>query len=325
MLRVHFTPHDLLNVRIAQRPDPLWELICSVCRLQTGIGPLEFGSWRKAARQRIQRDADLDRAVRPLTTLIPPTGYIPDFLTPSVTAPELAAGLDAVRATERPRVVTELSRLADSRRLPAWTTTLGRPGCAGLAEVTRALAVYFRALVEPHWPVVRALVAGDVGQRTQALLDGGTQALLDGLSPWARWNAPVLEVDYPVDRDLHLDGRGLLLVPSFFCWNRPTALANPELTPVLVYPVPKGPRHVPQHALVRLLGRTRAEVLGEVAKRDARTTSEVAGALGIALPSVSYQLGVLRNGGLVASRREGKFVLHSATPLGHGLLKSGPP
>ncbi|MFD1271279.1 hypothetical protein ACFQ51_02890 [Streptomyces kaempferi] len=57
--------------------------------------------------------------------------------------------------------------------------------------------------------------------RSRALLDGGTQALLEGLRPMARWNAPVLEVNYPVERDLYLDGRGLLLVPSYFCWRLP--------------------------------------------------------------------------------------------------------
>ncbi|MGW3414369.1 ArsR/SmtB family transcription factor [Streptomyces sp. NPDC000888] len=72
--------------------------------------------------------------------------------------------------------------------------------------------------------------------------------------------------------------------------------------------------------LERLLGRTRSVVLAEVAGRHARTTSEVAAAVGIALPSASYQIGVLRDGGLVASRRDGKYVLHTATALGQRLL-----
>lgn len=54
-----------------------------------------------------------------------------------------------------------------------------------------------------------------------------------------------------------------------------------------------------------------------------RTTSEVALAVGITLPSASYQIGVLRDGGFVTSHREGKFVLHMATPLGLRLLGAG--
>lgn len=323
MLRIHFTSQDLQNVRVARQPDPLWELVCSVCRLETGQGPLDFGHWRRAARDRLATDALAGRALRPLRTLIPAAGYIPDFLTPPVTGGGLPAGLDALRGTPRHRLTRDLTRLADSRPLPSWTTTLGRPGGDTLTSLTAALSAYFRTLVEPYWPHIRTAVGNDVDLRSRSVLDGGTQALLEGLRPMARWRAPVLEVDYPTERDLYLEGRGLLLVPSFFCWRRPTALADPGLDPVLVYPVEKVPLTVARNAeggVERLLGRTRTAVLSEVAFGGSRTTSDVAQAVGIAMPSVSYQIGVLRDGGLVASHRDGKYVLHAATPLGLRLL-----
>lgn len=328
MLRVHFTPHDLQNIRIAQHPDPLWELVCSVCRLQTRQGPLDFGHWRGTAYDRLRRDPVVKGALHLLRLLIPASGYIPDFLTPSNAGGELFAGLDHVRGTPRGQLTRELTRLAESRPVPVWATTMGRPGADGLVPLTKALATYHRALLQPFWPRIRTAVDNDIGRRASTLLGGGTQALLEGLRPLARWNSPTLEVDYPVDRDLHLDGRGLLLVPSYFCWGRPTALADPGLTPVLVYPVAKVPldgEGATEQGLVRLLGRTRAAVLAEVANRNARTTSEVAEAVGVTLPSVSYQIGVLRDGGLVASRRDGKYVLHTATPLGLRLLGGGTP
>ena len=34
--------------------------------------------------------------------------------------------------------------------------------------------------------------------------------MLLGMRPLMRWRFPVLEVDYNVDRDLHLGGRGLI-------------------------------------------------------------------------------------------------------------------
>ncbi|MFD7712993.1 helix-turn-helix domain-containing protein [Streptomyces sp. NPDC059786] len=324
MLRIHFTPHDLQNVRVARQPDPLWELICGVCRLETGQGPLEFGHWRRSARARIAADPAAAHALGPVRQLIPAAGYIPDFLTPPVTGEGLSAGLELVRGTPRPRLVRELTRLAESRPVPAWTTTLGRPGARdGLGLLTQALARSFRTLLEPYWPQIRSAVADDVALRGRTLLDGGTQALLDGLRPLAHWRAPVLEVDYPVRRELHLEGRGLLLVPSFFCWRRPTALADPGLDPVLVYPVAKIPPAAARtggDGLEKLLGRTRATVLTAVAGPGARSSSEVAEAVGISLPSVSYQIGVLRDGGLVASHRDGKYVLHTATPLGRRLI-----
>ncbi|WP_329360790.1 ArsR/SmtB family transcription factor [Streptomyces sp. NBC_01483] len=327
MLRIHFTSDDLQNIRVARQPDPLWELMCSVCRLETGQGPLEFGHWRRSARQRFSGDSNLGRALRPLRALIPATGYIPDFLTPPVTGGGLSAGLDQLLRTPRVQLVRELTRLAESRPVPNWAASLGRPGSDALKVLANSLGIYFRGLLEPHWPHIRTAVGNDVGVRARVLLDGGTQALLASLRPVARWNAPVLEVDYPVQRDLYLEGRGLLLVPSYFCWRRPTALADPGLDPVLVYPVAKAPLTVADgtdDGVERLLGRTRAAVLTEVAGQSARTTSEVAGAVGIALPSASYQIGVLRDGGLVASHRDGKYVLHTATPLGLRLLGNGP-
>ncbi|MFD7607203.1 ArsR/SmtB family transcription factor [Streptomyces mirabilis] len=327
MLRIHFTSDDLQNIRVARQPDPLWELMCSVCRLETGQGPLEFGHWRRSARQRFSGDSNLVRALRPLRALIPATGYIPDFLTPPVTGGGLSAGLDQLLRTPRGQLVRELSRLAESRPVPNWATSLGRPGSDALKVLANCLGIYFRGLLEPHWPHIRTAVGNDVGVRARALLDGGTQALLESLRPVARWSAPVLEVDYPVQRDLYLEGRGLLLVPSYFCWRRPTALADPGLDPVLVYPVAKTPLAVADGTdggVERLLGRTRAAVLTEVAGQSARTTSEVAEAVGIALPSASYQIGVLRDGGLVASLRDGKYVLHTATLLGLRLLGTSP-
>lgn len=327
MLRIHFTSDDLQNIRVARQPDPLWELMCSVCRLETGQGPLEFGHWRRSARQRFSGDSNLGRALRPLRALIPATGYIPDFLTPPVTGGGLSAGLDQLLRTPRVQLVRELSRLAESRPVPNWAASLGRPGSDALKVLANSLGIYFRGLLEPHWLHIRTAVGNDVGVRARALLDGGTQALLESLRPVARWNAPVLEVDYPVQRDLYLEGRGLLLVPSYFCWRRPTALADPGLDPVLVYPVAKTPLAVADGTdggVERLLGRTRAAVLTEVAGQSARTTSEVAEAVGIALPSASYQIGVLRDGGLVASHRDGKYVLHTATLLGVRLLGTSP-
>ncbi|MFJ2891120.1 winged helix-turn-helix domain-containing protein [Streptomyces sp. NPDC087305] len=72
------------------------------------------------------------------------------------------------------------------------------------------------------------------------------------------------------------------------------------------------------------LSRTRAAVLVQVTCGRTRTTSEVARAVGIALPGVGYQLAVLRDGGLVASYREGELGRHSVTPMGHRLLGADP-
>jgi len=324
MLRIHFTAHDLQNIRIARRPDPLWELVCAACRLVTRQGPLEFGAWRRSVREQLTTAPEARRALLILRTIVPPVGYIPDFLTPSVLEGGLPAALEEVRATPPARLQHELGRLAGARRLPPWTTGLGGPGGGRtMRSLVRALEVSSKTLLAPRWAHIRRAVDDEVDLRSRAVLDGGVLGLLKSLRPLAQWSAPVLEVDYPTDRDLHLEGRGLLLVPSYFCWRRPTALADPALGPVLVYPVSVRPLDVISRnadGLDRLLGRTRASVLTELARGRSRTTSEVAMSVGIAMPSASYQLGVLRDGGLVESHREGQYVRHTVTPVGHRLL-----
>ncbi|MFF7388553.1 helix-turn-helix domain-containing protein [Streptomyces scabiei] len=329
MLRIHFGWRDLENVRLLQQPDPLWELMCAVCRLQTDEGPLEFGHWRQRSTHLLSRDARADTALRTLRTLIPATGYIPDFLTPPVSGEHLDAALDKVRATPRERLVAELTRLASSRPVPGWVRGPHERHTSTLLLTADALRDSFRVLLEPYWRQVRTAVGDDVAVRARAALGGGTGALLAGLHPFARWNPPYLDVDYPVERELRLEGRGLTLVPSYFCWRRPTALADPGLDPVLVYPVAKQPFDnalTGEEGLERLLGRTRSAVLAEVAGHRTRTTADVARTLHLAPASASYQIGVLRGAGLIVSRRAGKRVEHSATPLAHGLLSgSGSP
>jgi DNA-binding transcriptional ArsR family regulator len=325
LLRLHFTADDLKKIRLLRSPDATWEIICSLCRLKTDEGQTAFGAWRGSTRNRLLHDERLRTALSPLRGLVPSAGYIPDFLTPTTTD-GLPEALDTIRSTSRRDVTRQLIRLDAAQRRIGRPDTAPRPDDTDLPAIAGALATYFETTLRPHWPRIRALVGADVDARTRALLDGGVQELLESLAPLARWQDPVLEVDYPVDRDVALNGRGLLLVPSFFCWQRPTAPADPTLPPVLVYPVAKQPWDLAQTwgtGAARLLGRTRAAILSAIARRDGRTSSDVAHAVGVAHSSISYQIAVLRDSGLVSSHRTGKYVIHTATPLGLRILDAG--
>ncbi len=159
------------------------------------------------------------------------------------------------------------------------------------------------------------------------MADGGCERLLAELHPTARWRYPVLELGYPVEHELHLDGRGLQLVPSFFCWGLPTTFFDGDLDPVLVYPIQHdagwslgGDARRP---LASLLGRTRAKVLAAIGDGPC-TTSEVARRTDTTLSTASQQASALRAAGLVASRQNGQSVLHSITSLGLALLAENP-
>ncbi|WP_017618244.1 ArsR/SmtB family transcription factor, partial [Nocardiopsis gilva] len=190
-----------------------------------------------------------------------------------------------------------------------------------------ALRHYYRSAIEPHWQAIQSTVRADLATRTRALMHGGGEALLDSLAPFARWQTPVLEMNYPVDQDLHLDGRGLRLVPSFFCWRHPVSFADPGLPPVIVYPVGPEPgwdtpddQDSAARALAALVGPTRAWILELLAERSA-TTTDLARAAGVSPATVSKHAAVLRDAALISSRSEGRHVLHTATMLGLTLLR----
>jgi DNA-binding transcriptional ArsR family regulator len=328
MLRLHFTGEDLGRVRVAASADPLWEVVLSLHRLRTRDGSLVFDGWRRRVREDLIR-AGLVPPVRSLLfPLNPPAAYFPDFLTPAEAAGGLDAGLDAVASTPRRRLSNELERLAAGRRLPEWGAKLARGDLETVTGLREALLAYHRVSIAPYWSHIQRRVDAERAARARAALDGGAGHLLASLRPILRWDPPVLEADYPVRRDLHLGGRGLLLIPSLFCWRRPVMLADTELPPVLVYPVEPEPSRLAAAAperpaagsrpLVRLLGRTRATALEVIAAGC--TTTELARRLGVSAASASEHATTLREAGLVYTRRHGSAVLHTLTPLGTALL-----
>jgi hypothetical protein len=161
---------------------------------------VEFGHWRRETGQRLRRDRRASHALGTLRTIIPASGYIPDFLMPRVTGGCLEAGLESLRATPHDRLAKELTRFAGTWPVPGWMRGPHEPAASSLKLVSDALRASFRALLEPSWRHVRSAVVDDVSVRTRAMLDGGTAALLECLRPFARWNPPYLDVDYPVDR-----------------------------------------------------------------------------------------------------------------------------
>jgi DNA-binding transcriptional ArsR family regulator len=329
VLRILFSSEDMARTRVAASPDPVWELVLSLHRLQDRGWDDIIGGWRRDVRDALRRDGRL-AAMRLLFGLNPPQSYFPDFLTPPEGRDGLDAGLEALRATPTHRLRQDLSLLAEDRPLPATASALARGEPQALRHLAEIMAAYGAVAVEPYQARMRAAVEADRAQRARALLDGGTDGLLASLRPTARWDGAVLEVPgYPSTRDLHLDGRGLLLVPSFFCDRTPVALVDPTLPPVLVYPVDRlgglPTRAEPglpgqRQALDALLGRTRAAVLAALGSGS--STGEIARRLGISAAAASQHASVLRNAGLVVTRRERNTVLHTLTPLGLAMLEA---
>ncbi|MFH8987861.1 ArsR/SmtB family transcription factor [Streptomyces sp. NPDC017940] len=321
VLRIHFTGADLGRTKLAPGPLPAWETVLSLHRLQRGDGGLPYARWRREAR------AALPRAFGALASLVPPQGYFPDFLTPAAPAARLEEAVDLVLSSPRAALRRDLTALAQDRRPSRWAAALGHGDTAALKGLGAAMTAYHAAAVAPHWEAVRDEVGRGHARLARALLSEGTEGMLGLLPPSMRWRRPVLEVDYPVSRDLRLDGRGLLLVPSFFCLGTGVTLLHHDATPVLVHPVEHRPPDPPvgrdghPRSLGALLGHTRAAVLEALV--DTSSTGELARRVGVLPSSVSQHTAVLRDAGLVRSVRHGQSVRHSLTPLGSALLRRG--
>jgi DNA-binding transcriptional ArsR family regulator len=324
VLRIYFDDADLSRVRVAKAPDPLWETVLGLYRLTADGGDVPvFAGWQRAARTAVHGHG-LHGAVGMVRGLVPKAGYFPDFLTPAEADGGLAAGLAAVRDTSHARLSRDIGHAAATRELPPWAHRLGDGDRDVLDDLVRAMELVHTAVVRPVWDDVEAAVGVERSLRATALLDGGVGAMLDSLRPVLRWDPPVLSADYPVPLEVHLAGRGLLLIPSYFCWGKPVVLADPALPPVLVYPVEHPPNWLdgvagrPGRPLEALLGRTRAAVLAALATTS--TSTELGTRLGISTASASEHVGVLRDAGLVVSRRTGRTVRHALTPLAVAVL-----
>ncbi|MGY6653718.1 DUF5937 family protein [Amycolatopsis sp. TRM77291] len=319
-LHIHFSAADLARVILSTEPDPLWEVLLSLHVLQSPAVEPRHERWRTGVKS--------SPAMRALFDLAPPRGYSPDFLTPPESAAGLESGLAALRRTPRHRLRAELARLAGRAMPTRWAARLATGDRAALADLTRGLADYHRTAVEPSWARIEHHVREDATVRTRVLVTRGTDGLLATLHPALTWRGDTLELDGDhIVRDLWLGGRGLRLLPSFFCHGRPTVLADPALPPVLVFPATARPepatcppqaRAADAKSLEDLLGPTRAGTLRAVG--DGCTTTELGRRAGVTVSVASYHASILRSAGLITTERAGPAVRHRLTRLGSDLL-----
>lgn len=319
VLRIHFTMADLVRVRLAKGPELAWEVLLSLHQLRDRDGTFVFGDWRRRIRSRIPEEATW------LLGLAPPRGYSPDFLTPT-TGADLDHAVDEILTTPRARLRAELAALAREQRPDRMARALAAGGAASLHQLGAAIRHYYHAGLAHFWPQISTAVHTDLAVRTSTLVNEGVGAVLSALHPQANWRPPVLEVPFPADRDVHLTGGGLLLVPSFFCWGKPIMLRNPELSPVLVYPIEhdlgwtEGARdNRSPRSVAALIGNTRLSVLTVIADGGC-TTTQLARRAGVSIASASQHAAVLRDAGLITTTRRGGCVIHATTPVAHALV-----
>ncbi len=247
--------------------------------------------------------------------LVPAHGNVPDFLAPEG-ANSLEEALDVVMSTPDRLVRSDVATLTH-RTSSSWILDLADGCVRARTELASSMRDYHDNVVSPLWPAIEHVIETDLRFRAWQLAAKGVAETVDGLHPAIRWRDGVIEVDGPLDADVELAGRGLQLMPSL--WTRP-AFTTHWTQPTLVYPLGRfawmAPTANESHGdpLAAVLGTTRARVLRALA--DGHTTSGLARVLGISLASASTHAGVLRDAGLVTSRRQGQSVRHTLTSLG---------
>lgn len=223
----------------------------------------------------------------------------------------------------RRRNAQSLGCLAGLPSLRSWCEDVPAGGIRQFGPATHA---YYSAALAPYWPHISRQVGHQLHRHARDLAIGGTHHLLLNASPHLSWDHPVLTAaSRGPFRDVHLEGRGLMLQPSFFADDEVTVARDREAAVILAYPIPVQPgwcandgerRELP---LDRLLGPTRARAL-QILADEPLGTSQLAAKLQVSVPAASLQAKVLRDSGLVVSEHKGKRVIHHATALGVELV-----
>lgn len=304
---------------MAPAPNVFWEMVLSVHALQGEHGREAFAAWRRLLPP--GADAEFGRLVRrQLIPLCPSGPYFPDFLTPIEGSLGFEAGLDVVLSTGQRRMARELGALGGGAG--GWRDALATGDRQAIQKLGGVLWTYYRRAIAPHWDHMVQAVHAEAALRARVTAYDGVAGMLSSLGPVARWEPPVLMVRSPMTRDVHLEGRGLVLVPSYFGRRNAICLLDPHLPQVLVYPAARlemlRDGSAGNVGLVQALGSTRTWLLE--AARSGRTTTQLAQEVGVSPASVSEHTQVLRRAGLVRSERDGRTVVHVATVLGDALL-----
>ncbi|WP_427892530.1 ArsR/SmtB family transcription factor [Kribbella sp. GL6] len=319
MITIRLTAADAGRIRFALAP--LWETMTSVRALSNNTARSVHGPWLQKVRPTIEGD-DLTL----LKALIPPAGYVPDFLTPAPPrrSTSFESGLAAVAATPVDLVVDELGRLHHDTPHPLLPDLIAHPA-AGLERITSALDSYWRRAIEPDWRRMRALLQEDLAFRLDELASGGLERLFRNLHPSIHYRSDRIEIDRPYCCDGEpMAGQGVLLVPCVFTWPAGLAVTGAPHVPTITYP-PRGlgrlwedRQDTTDSPLADLVGRTRAAIVSHLDLP--MSTTHLANQLGVSAPTLSVHLSILRNAGVVASRRDGRTVLYHRTSLGSQLL-----
>ena len=189
-----------------------------------------------------------------------------------------------------------------------------------------ALHGYYQAVIEPYFPRFIAALEFERAELDYLMVTSGQHAALRQLDRVAPWVEPSAD-----NRAADAKNWSVTIVPSVFCENPLLVRDQIHGGSIFIYPISatarsialgqsSNPRHSSVESLQNLLGRTRANILCGL--HESYTTSQVAKRWNVSAPTASRHLSILREAGLVYSRRRGSEVHHILTSLGKMLTRS---
>jgi len=321
VLRIQFTAQDFARIRFAPRPAPLQELHAALTTAVTRSGGPLFAPWRG----RVLRS--LPAATDPLADLVP-ADRPPSFL--DVLGDTVADGFEQIRATSPGLVRSELERVYGAVPAPRWIRGLPAGDETAWRTLHRAQQAAYETVLAPVWSVVQDLHREEFTRYALTVAEHGVAATLTGLAPGSQLHEGVWEWPGAApDRDLCLDGRGLVLLPTFHHPAGPLLQNTPGHPAVLTYPAgpglppTAGRPVVPAETLAAVLGRTRLDALRLLA--EPHTTTSLARALHVSNATASSHAAALRSAGMATTTRTGRSVTHQRTALGTLVAGARPP
>ena len=314
-MRMTFDAADALNTHVVSVPAPLIELSLALSRSRRATSRLD--GWASHVGHRLPPDT------RHLAALTLPDGAGALFLDPVSATVDVA--LAAVHASEPSVVASEIERVVAAQPsravgpfLPA-LRALSRFDGRSRTALTGALRGAHDALIAPVWERMQASVRTELAVRGQAFAEQGIRSIAD-LFPGAAWDGDTLVVPGS-DRHITLGGLGLRLLPST-TWTGSPLITAADGRVVVVYraALPFGLIETTGAggSLGALIGRSRAAVL--LGASESSSTGRLARRTGLSAASTSEHAAVLRRAGLLTTRRTGKGVEHTTTPLGRAIL-----
>ncbi|GCD95965.1 DUF5937 family protein [Embleya hyalina] len=187
------------------------------------------------------------------------------------------------------------------------------------AHVRRMLEECEASFFGAEWRRVAPRLAADLRLRADLVARRGVAEALASISGAVALDErrQRIVIDKLQDNTTGARGDGVTFLPTVFGDPHLVAVHAPGWRPVVQYPVVGGDRAFPEPVAMELV-RLRLEALSHPVRlrlartlaRGPHTTGELASAWDLSAPEVSRHLAVLREAGLLSTRRRGRYVLY---------------